>query len=56
MNKGTNAVTDLVVYSFLVGGILVLTRPKSQGPNFVKALTGGYARIVQASTGQPATA
>ena len=51
-----NTMTDLVTYSFLVGGILVMTRPGSQGPGFVKALTGGYARIVQAATGQPATA
>lgn len=56
MNRGSNAITDLVVYSFIVGGILVLTRPGSQGPSFVKNLTGGYARIVQASTGQPTTA
>lgn len=52
----SNSVTDFVVYSFLVAGILVLTRPGSQGPSFVKNLTSGYARIVQASTGQPATA
>lgn len=56
MNKGSNAVTDLIVYSMVVGGILVLTRPNSQGPAFVKNLTSGYARIVQATTGQPATA
>jgi hypothetical protein len=53
---GNNSIADLVTYSFLVGGILVLTRPGSQGPGFVKALTGGYAQIVQAATGQPATA
>jgi len=47
-----NTLTDIVVYSFLVGAILVLTRPGSQGPALVKNLTGGYARIVQASTGQ----
>lgn len=51
-----NTLTDLVVYSFLVGAVLVLTRPGSQGPTLVKNLTGGYARIVQASTGQPTTA
>ncbi len=51
-----NTMTDLVTYSFLVAGILVMTRPGSQGPGFVKALTGGYARIVQATTGQPTTA
>jgi hypothetical protein len=47
-----NNLTDLIVYSFLVGGILVLTRPGSQGPQFIKSLTGGYTNIVQASTGQ----
>lgn len=52
----SNALTDLIVYSFLVGGILVMTRPGSQGPKFVQNLTGGYARIVQASTGQATTA
>ena len=53
---GKNSISDLVVYSFLVGGILVMTRPGSQGPALLKNLTGGYARIVQAATGQPATA
>lgn len=53
---GKNSLTDLIVYSFLVGGILVMTRPGSQGPALVNNLTHGYARIVQASTGQPATA
>lgn len=48
-----NSLTDLVTYSFLVGAILVLTRPGSQGPAFIKNLTSGYAHIVQASTGQP---
>lgn len=51
-----NGLTDLIVYSFTVGGILVLTSPRSQGPALVRNLTGGYARIVQASTGQPAKA
>ena len=51
-----NSLTDLVVYSFLVGAILVLTRPGSQGPALIKNLTGGYARIVQASTGQTVSA
>lgn len=51
-----NTATDIVVYSMIVAGILVLTRPGSQGPGFVKALTGGYAGIVQAASGQPVTA
>lgn len=47
-----NTLSDIVVYSFLVGGILVMTRPGSQGPTLVKNLTAGYANIVKASTGQ----
>jgi hypothetical protein len=51
-----NATTDLIVYSMIVAGILVMTRPGSQGPALVNNLTHGYARIVQAVTGQHATA
>ena len=51
-----NALTDMIVYGMLVAGALVLTRPGSQGPALFNSLTHGYARIVQATTGQPATA
>lgn len=51
-----NAMTDMVVYGMIVAGILVMTRPGSQGPSLVNNLTGGYAKIVQATTGQSATA
>lgn len=51
-----NATTDLIVYSMIVAGILVMTRPGSQGPALVNNLTGGYAKIAQAVTGQSATA
>ena len=47
-----NDLSDLITYSFLVGGILVLTRPGSQGPTIVQNLTSGYASIVKAATGQ----
>lgn len=50
-----NTLSDLIFWSFGVGGILVMTRPGSQGPAFVKNLTGGYSGIVQASTGQKVT-
>lgn len=52
----SNALTDFIVYSSIVALILVLTKPGSQGPSLVKATTGGYARIVQAETGQSVTA
>lgn len=47
-----NKLGDLITYSFLVGGILVMTRPGSKGPQFVTALSNGYANIVKAATGQ----
>lgn len=53
---GKSTATDIVVYSFVVAGIVVLTRPGSQGPTLLKNLTSGYARIVQASSGQSVTA
>lgn len=56
MNRNSrSSVTDLVVYSFVVAGILVMTRPGSQGPGLVNAVTGGYAKIVQAASGQHTT-
>jgi hypothetical protein len=51
-----NIGTDFVVYGMIVAGIMVMTRPGSQGPALVNNLTHGYARIVQAVTGQHATA
>lgn len=50
--SSTNVFTDIVVYSMIVGGILVLTRPGSQGPALTTAATNGYAGIVKAATGQ----
>jgi len=51
-NSGGNVLTDIVVYSMVVGGILVMTRPNSQGPKLVTAATNGYSGIVKAATGQ----
>jgi hypothetical protein len=50
-----NKVTDIATYAFLVGGILVLTRPGSKGPQFVTAVGGAFQHILQASTGQRVT-
>ena len=47
-----NRLTDIATYAFLVGGILVLTRPGSQGPKFISALGSSFGGIVQAATGQ----
>lgn len=50
-----NRITDLVTYAFLVSGILVLTRPGSQGPKFVSALGGSITGLVQGASGQKVT-
>lgn len=47
-----NRLVDLGTYAFLVAGILVLTRPGSQGPRFVTALGSSFAGIVRAASGQ----
>lgn len=47
-----NRVFDLGVYAFVVAGVLVLTRPGSQGPRLVTALTSGFSHVVQAASGQ----
>lgn len=52
MNKNQNVFTDIVVYSMIVGGLLVMTRPGSQGPALLTSATGGYSNIVKAATGQ----
>lgn len=50
-----NKVTDIATYAFLVAGIMVMTRPKSKGPAFVRSLGAAFTGIVQASTGQKVT-
>jgi len=49
---GQNTAADFITYTLLVAGILVLTRPNSQGPALVSNLTSGYANIVKSVTGQ----
>jgi hypothetical protein len=47
-----NTITDFVTYSLIVAGILVMTKPGSQGPALVNSLTSGYAKITNSVTGQ----
>lgn len=47
-----NKAVDIGTYAFVVGGILVLTRPGSQGPAFLRSFGSAFSNIVQASTGQ----
>lgn len=51
-----NRIGDFLVYGIVVGGILVLTRPGSQGPGLVTALTSGLTGFAQGVTGQKVTA
>lgn len=46
---------DFLVYGIVIGGILVLTRPGSQGPGLVSSLGGAVAGFGQAVTGQKVT-
>lgn len=46
---------DFLVYGIIIGGILVLTRPGSQGPGLVSALGGAVSGFGQAVTGQKVT-
>jgi len=46
---------DYLVYGIIIAGILVLTRPGSQGPGFVKALGGSVTGFAQAVSGQKVT-
>jgi hypothetical protein len=52
MKKGGNVLTDIVVYSMLVAGIFVMTKPGGQGPALVTASTNGYSGIVKAAEGR----
>lgn len=47
-----NKLVDIATYAFIVSGILVLTRPGSQGPKFVTAITSGLTHLVQGASGQ----
>lgn len=46
---------DFLVYGIVVAGILVLTRPGSQGPGFVSALGRAITGFAQGVSGQKVT-
>jgi hypothetical protein len=50
-----NRIGDFLVYGIVVAGILVLTRPGSQGPKLVTALTSGLTGFAQGVSGQTVT-
>ena len=52
----SNRLGDFLVYGIIVGGILVLSRPGSQGPQLVTAVTSGLTGFAQGVTGQKVTA
>jgi hypothetical protein len=53
--SATNQAADVIVYALGVGGILVLTRPGSQGPGLLKNFGDLAVGLVQASSGQKVT-
>ena len=54
MGGNSSGLTDFLVYGIIVAGILVLTRPGSQGPKLVGAVGTGATNLVKAETGQKA--
>ncbi len=48
-----NRLADFLVFSLVVAGIMVLTRPRSQGPAFVRAIGGAVSQVINAATGTP---
>lgn len=47
-----NRLVDVLTYALGVSAILVLTRPKSQGPQFVSAIGNAASGLVKAASGQ----
>ena len=50
-----NEIVDVLTAIVLVGGILVLTRPGSQGPALVHNLASGFANALGTATGAAGT-
>lgn len=51
MNMAINEFFDVLVAIVLVGGILVMTRPGSQGPALVNSLAGGFTSALSTAVG-----
>lgn len=47
-----NRIVDIVVAALGVATVVALTRPKSQGPQFVKALGDAATGLVMGASGQ----
>ena len=50
-----NQVVDVLVLVVVVGGILVLTRPGSQGPALVHNLGSAFSNALGTAVGSPVT-
>lgn len=46
-----NGIVDVLTAIVIVGGILVLTKPGSQGPALVENATSGFANSLGVATG-----
>jgi hypothetical protein len=44
-------VADIATMAFVVGAIMVLVRPGSQGPAFAKSIGQSFATVLVAATG-----
>lgn len=53
--KGQRGFFDIIFFGFVVAGILVLTRPGSQGVALFRGIAGGFTNFAQAVSGQKVT-
>lgn len=50
-----NSIVDIATMLVIVGGILVLTRPGSQGPSLVDSIGGAFQGALATATGATPT-
>jgi hypothetical protein len=46
-----NDLVDIATLAFIVGGIMVLARPGSQGPALIGAIGSGFSSVLGTATG-----
>lgn len=44
-------IADIATAVIVVAGIMVMVRPKSQGPALVSNITNGFSGVIKAATG-----
>lgn len=48
---GSDVISDIIAYAFMVGRILVLTRPGSNAPKLINEISGNFSRTMRMAIG-----